>query len=371
MLHRFAKTPDPLFKLRGLLAQLDAEAEEAGKAAAVDAAAARTRGRLRYAVGGLLLRDGRLDEAVPELQRAVELAPELRDARLQLGNALAQRGDFEGALAQYDALLAGDPDQAEADQAEALVKRAAARANLGARDKAPPASWRPAVRADLERAAGGDDPRAAAEAHALLARLDQAAGRMDAAGEHYRRALAADPEHAGALEGLARLVGSRGRYAEAAELFHRLAAVEPRDPDARMGEAVALLLAGDYATARERLELAVAALPDEVPLAARLARLLASSPDHAVRDGERAVALAQEVFAAAPDAEAVETLAMAFAEAGELDDAVRWQKRLLGAGGVDADDALRSRWQANLERYESGESCCAGEDEPPPGAESP
>jgi tetratricopeptide (TPR) repeat protein len=348
VLHRFGKSRDPIFTLRSLVAE---QAERGTGAAA--------RGRLHYAVGGLLLQEGRSAEAIPELERAVELAPELRDARLQLANALAAGGRLGDALVHYDTLLALEPDDAAT-----LVKRAAARANLagGAAAPAPP----PAVREDLERAvavaAGAGDGHLAAEAHGMLGQLDRAGGDFEAAIGHYREALAADPEHAATLEGLARLLGDRGEYREAADLFRRLSAVAPRDPDARMGAAVALLLAADYASAREGLEQAVAELPDDVALKARLARLLASSPDRAVRDGARAVTLAQELFAAAPTAEAVETLAMAFAEAGDFEAARLWQNRLLASGGDGVAAAERRRWQANLELYSSGRSCCAGLD---------
>ena len=59
--------------------------------------------------------------------------------------------------------------------------------------------------------------------------------------------------------------------------------------------------------------------------------LLAVSPDDAVRDGARAVELAQSVVDEQPALDHLETLAMAMAEAGRFDDAVTWQQRALEA----------------------------------------
>ena len=359
VLERFGRTPEPVFKLRALLAELDrADGDRAGDAVGANV----QRGRLRFALGGLLLRQGRDEEALGELETAATLAPTLTDARLQLADLHARRGRFAEAIERYDALLAIDPQDAAV-----LTHRAAARVNLAAGRAAGDPAAIASARADLERAlVVTDDAETQAAAHDLLARLDLGDGRTRSAEEHYRRALDADPGHRTALAGLGNLLGRRGSYAEAAGLYRRLVAAEPGDATARMGEAVSLLLAGDYVKARERLEIHVAELPKDAALKARLARLLAACPDPVVRDGGRAVDLAQQAFAADPSAEAVETLAMAFAEAGDFEQARLWQRRLLSAGAA-ADSAARERWQQNLGRYESGRSCCAGQNHPPGG----
>lgn len=348
VLGRFGYTPEPVFKLRSLLADLD-RADSGADAA--------QRGRLRYALGALLVSQGRDELAQPELEAAVSLVPGLLDARLQLADLLARRHRFAAAVAGYDALLAVDPENAVA-----LTHRAAARVNLASGDAAGREQAIRAARADLERALSlAGDGETAASAHDLLARLDLAAGRLFEAERHYRQALAAEPDHRGALGGLGGLLGHRGSYVEAAAIYGRLVAAAPDDAAARNGEAVALLLAGDYRTARERLGVHVAEMPRQGELKARLARLLAACPDRSLRDGQRAVTLAEQAFALDPSADNVETLAMAFAEAGDFEKALVWQRRLLAAGS--GDDAARRRWQENLTLYESGRSCCAGQDE--------
>ena len=92
-----------------------------------------------------------------------------------------------------------------------------------------------------------------------------------------------------------------------------------------------LFESGRYAEARRTLDETSARFPGDVATRHLLARLLAVSPDDAVRDGARAVELAQSVVDEQPALDHLETLAMAMAEAGRFDDAVTWQQRALEA----------------------------------------
>jgi tetratricopeptide (TPR) repeat protein len=52
-------------------------------------------------LGYLMERLGRLDEAIVNYQKAVEIKPELPEAHANLGNVLASRGRIGEAMAQY------------------------------------------------------------------------------------------------------------------------------------------------------------------------------------------------------------------------------------------------------------------------------
>ena len=307
-------------------------------------------GRIQYARAALLLHAGREDEALEDLGAAIQLAPTLLDARLQLGNGLARRGRFEDAIFEYDRLLS-----LSADYPEALLKRAAARANIGEMSGA---------RLDLEHALEiAREPETTAEARTLLAGLDLAQQNFGVAEENYRAAIAAEPDSVKALSGLASLLGRLGRYREAAVFFRAVIGLEPDNGSARLGEAIALLLVEDYAGARARLVEGVAELPSDMALEGKLALLLAACPDHSQRDGARAVKHAKHLFAKRPDMESAEVLAMAHAEAGDFEQAIAWQKRLLTSGDTPPEAGQRAVWERNLARYENGLSCCAGSGE--------
>jgi hypothetical protein len=71
-------------------------------------------------------------------------------------------------------------------------------------------------------------------------------------------------------------------------------------------------------------EMGLAKCPESNSLRNNFAYLLAVCPDDEVRDGARAVALAEEVLATSPfpDPGEIDTLAAAYAEAGDFEKAV-------------------------------------------------
>ena len=350
-------------------------------------APAAERGRLAAALGLVESRAGRDEAALASFGRAVVLDPTLVDTRRRLGNALARSGDFAGALERYDEVLARRPGDAAT-----LLQRGTVRANLGQLDEAltdlqAAAAAEPddaeaqlrlaGVLLRLER--GGEAAaayrRAAetarsralrSEAHTALAGLLRGDGELGAALDEYARALEADPRHGAALAGMASTLGEAGHYRESATLYRRLVEEEPENRLARMGEVTALVLAGADRPARQRMEAALAHAPDDLAFKDVLARHLAAAADLSTRDGARAVALAEEVYAQASTPESMETLAMAHAQAGNFQQAVEWQERLLamisersGEREVAAEPGVVSRLRANLERYKRGDVCCA------------
>ena len=124
------------------------------------------------------------------------------------------------------------------------------------------------------------------------------------------------------------LVGT-GRTEDAAAQLQALVALTPDDLQARFNLGLMLFETGRYAEARRALDEALSRFPADLATRHLLARLLAVSPDEAVRDGARAVELAQSVVDEQPALDHLETLAMALAEAGRFDDAVAWQERAL------------------------------------------
>jgi tetratricopeptide (TPR) repeat protein len=241
-------------------------------------------------------------------------APADAGPRLLLGDFLARTGDADGALANF---------------------RQAA---------------------ELARAA--DD---LAAAHLAVAILERQRGDADEALRHYQLALEAAPTEPMALDGAATLLAQLGRYREAVPYFGRLIAADPANRQSWDAGATALILAGEHARAKVVLEQALAAFPDDLTLLDLLARHLAACPDHAVRDGKRAVELARQLVEKVPTAESHETLAMALAQSGRFDLAAAEQSDLIERFADSVEPANAERWRANLKLYQSGRTCCAGE----------
>ncbi len=335
----------------------------------------------RHNLAGGLVLAGREEEGLVEYRKTVEINPSYRNARYNLATLLARRGDLEEAAAEFEAAYQIDPEdeiarlewatalallgrRAEAlELLEELVAEhpdlAKARLHLGnlliqlGRPQQAETSFR-------ELLAAGLSPTDEAMARLALADLLAARGGSEAAAgvealEHYRRAAALAPDAKEARAGLAAALARDGRFAEAAEEYAAAVELEPGNFGHHFGRALSLLLAGRDADARAALGEGLEAHSESVPLIHLLARLLATSEDPAVRDGDRALELARRALDREPALEHAETVAMALAELGRFDEAVAWQRRVLTeaarAGGPSP--AMRRR----LALYERGEPC--------------
>ena len=86
------------------------------------------------------------------------------------------------------------------------------------------------------------------------------------------------------------------------------------------------------------------------------ARILAASPHDALRDGDRALVLAQRLVAARRNSQSLETLAMALAEPGRFAEAARVQREAITLAKTSGRGDL-VRLRSNLARYEKNERC--------------
>src|SRR4030095_10987341 len=93
--------------------------------------------------------------------------------------------------------------------------------------------------------------------------------------------------------------------------------------------------------ARARLQQASQAFPNQPGFPHALARVLAAAPDDRVRGGTRALAIATDLLKTQKTPGLAETMAMALAEVGRFDEAVKWQQDAIAAAsqGGRADPA--------------------------------
>jgi tetratricopeptide (TPR) repeat protein len=233
--------------------------------------------------------------------RAADLDPRNDIATYNLGVALAEAGRDEEAIGRYEQTLLLVPDHEVARRNLNLIR---------------------AARSERE----GD--------------RSAQAGDLDAAINHYAEALAADPSrrHARAARGIALV--RRGRFTEAAadlKVAYDVANGRPTSggdaTPAPRGEAstatydsaeaqavakalsFALIQLGRHADAAAVLTQTLRRYPEDHELAHNLARLLATTPDPAVRDGATALRLASAVRdrTGGRDPRVLDTLAAAYA----------------------------------------------------------
>jgi protein O-mannosyl-transferase len=256
-------------------------------------------------LGTALAAQGKLDEAIPHFQAAVRIRPEYSDAFNNLGVLLTQQGKPAEAVAPLTRAVQLKPTYAEAhyNLANALAALKKQREAL--------AEYEIALRLK---------PRHSL-AHYKIAGLLLAEGDTAAALDHYQAALVGNPRYAEAHYQLATLLVSRGEVEAGLQHY------------------------------REALRLK----PKWVEALNNLAWLLATHPNAKYRDGPEALRLASRVaeLTGNKDAEALDTLAAAYAETGDFTNAVATLTRGLALAATNQPGNLTTQMQTHLRLCQS------------------
>jgi len=182
-------------------------------------------------------------------------------------------------------------------------------------------------------------------------------GQLPEALAHYQRAIALAPGDRDAYLKAGHVLMAEDRWSEAAETMSSLLAINSRDLLAHENLGVILPHLGRAGEARDHWETAVSVAPDETDALNNLAWLLATDPDPALRNGPRAVALAEHACALTDYKQTVfiGTLAAAYAEAGRFADAITAAKKACAnaeSHGETASLRLNQELLALYERHE-------------------
>jgi len=220
------------------------------------------------------------------------------------GFACYQRGDFDGAIAEFTAVLRLMPGSAETYFARGVAY---------------------ADRGDLERAIAD-----------------------------FGESIRLDPGQTAAHQNRASAYMTRKEYGRAIDDYSALLR-RTGEPDLYYRRGVARSLNGQYAPAAEDYAAAVKLDPKSLYACNALAWLRATCPDAGLRDGGRALVHAKEACALTEwkNPYCLGTLAAACAEAGDFKRAVEWQKKALEFGSAyGPEESVRGRERLRL--YESG-----------------
>ena len=176
---------------------------------------------------------------------------------------------------------------------------------------------------------------------------------LDDAIELYGRSLGADSSNAAGHYNLGRALAERGQVERAIQSYHKAIELSPEDADAHQSLARALVLQNQLAEAVYRYRRTLEIEPDRVGALLDLAWIIATAPSlelrvpaEGVRLAERAVRLTEN-----RNATALDTLAAAYAAAGQSDRAVTTAESALAVAVEAGERELATQIRARLERY--------------------
>jgi tetratricopeptide (TPR) repeat protein len=257
-------------------------------------------------------------QAVQFFRKGIELSrdntPLSRSLHHKLGTALYLTGDIPGAREQFEEVVRHAPP--------------------GALDEAT------------------------SKAHYSLGVLLASTGDTEQAVQHLLASVQYQPNYVEAHMAAADVLRRTG-HAEASLAHYRDAiAINPRQTGARLGYAMSLVQLRRYREARDWLDESVRLFGDRSDLKLALARLLSTSPDAGVRDGVRALSIAQQMFNAGEKSTSLgETIAMALAEQGNYTQATNIQRDVIAAAQRAGMAPAVQRMTANLALYERHQPC--------------
>lgn len=292
--------------------------------------------------GVVLAKQGRFRDATNYFANVLAREPKMLEAHLNMGNALFQLKDYAGATNHFARALEIIPEHGETHHTYA-----AALVELGDFNGAIEHA-NEAVRLNPNDIWG----------YVFKGRALSGLGRSDEALEAYFAALnlnynCAEAHYRIGLEWL-----RRGRAEEAVASFKEALRINPNWAEVHLQLGIVLTAQAKFAEAIAHYRDAVRIVPTMAVALNNLAWLLATAPEPQLRDGREAVLLAERACALTGYGQTVfvGTLAAAYAEAGQFENAVQTARRACELAAAQGQTNLLARNQQLLELFKSGQA---------------
>lgn len=267
-------------------------------------------------LGSYLRRQGKTEKAIAHYHEALRIKPDYAAAHNHLGAALGRKGKTTVAIAHFRQALQSRPDYGPAHN------------NMGA---------------------------------ALLSQ-----GKTEAAIGHFHQALLITPDDAMLHYNLGLALQEQEEIETAIGHFQQALRIKPDLEEAHSHIGNLRIRQNNFGSAIEHYEQALRINPDLPAVKTTLARLLATCSDAAFRDGERAIELARSVYqltgggnATVGSVTVLDTLALAYAEAGQYEEATAAARSSLDAAIREGapTEGIRGRlrlYEAGIPYHDSG-----------------
>jgi tetratricopeptide (TPR) repeat protein len=236
-------------------------------------------------------------------------------AHNSLGDLFLRRGKLESAISHFEEAL------------EIRSRTGAAHYNLG----------------------GALIENALASALARKGRLSEAIG-------HYEKAMKLRPNYGDPYFNLGSVLFQQGRVDDAIAQWQKAVATQPNDAGFHTALGEVFLKCGLQKDAIGEYEHAARISPHDPVIQNNMAWLLATSSDGSIRDGNRAMELAQQAFQLSDgkNAMVLRTLAAAYAENGRFTDAVETARRGAELAKQQRNSGLAAELESSIGLYQNG-----------------
>ena len=190
-------------------------------------------------------------------------------------------------------------------------------------------------------------------------------GQGEEAATEMRAAIKINPADLNLRAELADLYERLGQFAKAKGVLDELLAINPKHAPARYSLAGVLLKLGDPRSAIQQYKQTLTDSPRLLEAADKLARILASHPEDAVRSPDEALALARRLCALTGDRDPafLDTLAIALANKGNFKEAITVSEKALTLLPPE-NEAASSPLLERIELYKAGRPYRGGQNSP-------
>ena len=278
--------------------------------------------------------------AIREYRKALELNPENAVAHSNLGGVLATQGMVEEGKAHLYEAIHLDPQSGSAHYNLGMLLYRERQIDEAVRHLSLAVEFRPET-ADAQRVLGA----------LLCTKGNVAQGTV-----HLSEAVRLAPDDAAAQYCLGKALASAGKADEAIRHLSVAVQLEPDNAAAHGLLGQTLFRRQEVGAAISHLSSAVRLEPNDAQMLSDLAWMFATAPAAELRDGARAIALAQRACALTRyrAVQPLDILAVSYAETGRFAEAIRAAEQALELAQTAGEEAIVEAIKARIELYKEG-----------------